>query len=682
MFRNKKYVLLFFALSLFVLSNSAQTPFYTFLNGWRGAGVTEVNGNIVTVSNYQENLNGSDSAWLKINKVSQIGNILSVKNIGIDSSFFEDANALGYGSISFEDSNNWMLSNYNTYTSGKSYRNIYRFSNNMDTVNKSLLISLTGGTNTNGALKNIKYINDTNIILVGQTTSSALGRFLRVISTDTSGSINWQTNIASLQPSIGTFVTSFQIATAADGGYFVTCVDRPDLPNIGDDNLYFLLVKLDKNGSIQWKKRITDGVHTTNPGSIIQKDSNSYIVTWAESWLIEYPNWIIGERKGLDSASVWMGEIDLQGNFKWKKSLYNTAINCDTLKKGDSYFPYNIIKLSDGNFLLCVDHFMNNATYVKVTPDGEVIWNRKIVLLQEQVQGGLLSYTNIKYTKEALDGGILGVGEYYSDPSPLFPTGMRTSLLIKLDQYGCMEPGCHLEGCTDPEALNYNPEAVYDCGCVYDPCPEGHKVTIAARHFKDLALTDFKLYKSTDPSTNLLELDGTTIVNEEHYNQSICVSNDCEEEYILHIDYHRTIPPNSELPFASDDPYKINYFAYFHVNINDSTILDIGGSIFSDRDTTFRFKVCTPEPIVPPNLVYNLYPNPAKENITLKLPDDTDFDKSTSLKIYDLSGRVVLNAPIHSSLSSHSLQQLANGIYTAILFQEGEKLFTQKVVKI
>jgi hypothetical protein len=666
-------------ISSVVISYTAQTPFYTFLNGWRGAGVTEEDGYIYTVSNNQESSNIGAIGGLKVDRVDSSGNMINIWELKNDSAKLEDANPMGYGVTSFNSSANWIGSSYFIYASGNTYSRISRFSSTFDTINKTLLIPTSNSDSTNGGLRNIKYINDTTIILVISDYSSSAGGYLKIRSIDTSGHVNWTRNIYSSQSSQSSRMNSIQISTAADGGYFVSCTDVPDLPDIGDDNRYFLLIKLSKDGVVEWKKRITDGVHVTNPGSVVQKDSNSYLVSWADSWLIEYPNWVVGNRKGLDSASVWLGEIDLQGNFKWKKKIYGIATNCDTIKNSDSYFSYNTLVLSDGNFLICVDNFGTDATYIKVTPEGEVIWNRRIVLLQEQVPGGLFSYTNIKYTKEASDGGILGIGEYYSDQSPLFPNGKRTSLLIKLDQYGCIEPGCHLEGCTDPEALNYNPAAVYDCGCQYDPCPDGNQITIKARHFRDLRLIDFELYKASDPTTNLLSLDGSTLVNEEHYNESACVANNCEEEYILHIDYHRTIAPNSELPFESGDPYKLGYRAYYQVLVNNNVLLDLGQQIFSKRDTTFRFSFCIPD-TTPVIENFNLYPNPTKDFFNLEVPIKENGAVLT-LKIVDVLGREILEQSILNSQTIISVVNWSVGLYTAVVYKGDTPVYTIKVIK-
>lgn len=560
----KKHIT-YFLLSWISIYSYSQIPFYTFLNGWRGAGVTEVDGNIYTLSNYQEYNNGIGAeSWIKLHKIDSLGNVLSEKDVKIDSAKLEGINELGYGAVNFESNNNWVLTGFNVYNTGYFYNHLYRFTSDFDTVNKSLIIpfSLPLGT-SQGFGKNLKYVNDSTIIIAGtdRYSNTQYAYSIKVMSIDTLGNINWQTDIYSDQTTAGNFMNSSQITLASDGGYFISCVDATYLPNVGDDNVYYLLIKLDKDGNLQWKKRITDGVHVSNIGAVVEKDSNSYLISWSESWLIEYPNWLLGNHEAQDSASVWVGEIDLQGDFKWKKSLYKTAVNCDTLKASDSYYPYNFIKLSDGNYLICVDHFMNNATYIKLSPDGEVIWNRKIHLLQEQIPGGLLSYTNIKYTKEAEDSGILGVGEYVSDPSLLFPNGIRTSLLIKLDKYGCIEPGCNLEGCTDEEALNYNPNAIYNCGCIYEKCIDSNSVTIDVRQNAIMSNVDF-YFKQANNEDTLIKHFGYFPSFYDEFKQSSCASYSCDENYELNIKIRGNVSPNAYIPFQSSDPYSIGYCVF------------------------------------------------------------------------------------------------------------------------
>ena len=84
-------------------------------------------------------------------------------------------------------------------------------------------------------------------------------------------------------------------------------------------NKYSLIIKTDHNGVEEWRKRIHGQDYTSYGGTLIEKDSNSYLITWAERYLIHRPNSLIGPGKGMDSACVWIGEIDLEGNFKWKK---------------------------------------------------------------------------------------------------------------------------------------------------------------------------------------------------------------------------------------------------------------------------------------------------------------------------------------------------------------------------
>ena len=55
----------------------------------------------------------------------------------------------------------------------------------------------------------------------------------------------------------------------------------------------------------------------------------------------------------------------------------------------------------------------------------------------------------------------------------------------------------------------------------------------------------------------------------------------------------------------------------------------------------------------------SLYPNPAKQNIVVKL---NEFNKA-SLTVYDLSGRLILNKNLDSSLTNLNVSGFATGVY-------------------
>jgi hypothetical protein len=104
-----------------------------------------------------------------------------------------------------------------------------------------------------------------------------------------------------------------------------------------------------------------------------------------------------------------------------------------------------IIRVSDGSGYVAAGEY--SITYpdfsanlfgwlVKASPEGDSLWSRSLRFFEED--------DNLHYlynVKEAPDGGFIMVGqanEYYAEAYP------QQAWIIKVDQYGCLIPGCHL----------------------------------------------------------------------------------------------------------------------------------------------------------------------------------------------------------------------------------------------
>jgi endonuclease I len=73
-----------------------------------------------------------------------------------------------------------------------------------------------------------------------------------------------------------------------------------------------------------------------------------------------------------------------------------------------------------------------------------------------------------------------------------------------------------------------------------------------------------------------------------------------------------------------------------------------------------------------------VWPNPAKESITVKLP--YDFTESYEIKIVDISGRVILNKTVIGQPVSLDIQSVDNGLYFLVLTTDSEVFRTRIVV--
>jgi hypothetical protein len=100
----------------------------------------------------------------------------------------------------------------------------------------------------------------------------------------------------------------------------------------------------------------------------------------------------------------------------------------------------------------------------------------------------------------------------------------------------------------------------------------------------------------------------------------------------------------------------------------------------SSLSSTFTFKTPYSPTAIDEvmNDIFDVYPNPAQSDLTVKMP----FDKgeNASLKIIDFTGRVVLNKQITSfEKEIISVSELSNGIYLLVASQ-GNKQVSRKIV--
>ncbi len=104
-----------------------------------------------------------------------------------------------------------------------------------------------------------------------------------------------------------------------------------------------------------------------------------------------------------------------------------------------------IITVSDGSGYVATGHYYEGypdftadlfGWLVKASPEGDSLWSRKYHFL-EAVQDLHYLYD----VKETSDGGFIMVGQAKELNAPAYP---QQAWLIKVDQHGCLVPGCHL----------------------------------------------------------------------------------------------------------------------------------------------------------------------------------------------------------------------------------------------
>lgn len=77
-----------------------------------------------------------------------------------------------------------------------------------------------------------------------------------------------------------------------------------------------------------------------------------------------------------------------------------------------------------------------------------------------------------------------------------------------------------------------------------------------------------------------------------------------------------------------------------------------------------------------------IYPNPAKETITLDIPSSIDFSTSLTFKVMDLTGREIQKYKITTNQTSLDIQNWSTGVYSVLLINDDNILHTQKIIKL
>lgn len=76
--------------------------------------------------------------------------------------------------------------------------------------------------------------------------------------------------------------------------------------------------------------------------------------------------------------------------------------------------------------------------------------------------------------------------------------------------------------------------------------------------------------------------------------------------------------------------------------------------------------------------LFDIYPNPTKEIITIKF---ASYIENSKFELFDLQGKIVYNEKINESNNSIHLNQLSNGIYFYRISTDGKSLQTGKLSK-
>ena len=264
--------------------------------------------------------------------------------------------------------------------------------------------------------------SDGGYILAGSTSSKAW-----LVKTDANGNEQWQRTIGGNE-----FSEAYFAIQTSDGGYIIAGSAR----SYGSDNLDFLLVKTDAEGTEQWNRtfggdsrdRLYSFQQTADGGYIFGGDTRSFGTGSSDFWLVKTDNngielWnrtfggddndraysvqqtsdggfiLAGVTRSLHWYDCWLVKTDNEGVEMWNR----------TIGPNEDNSPHSILQTPDGGYIIAGETGSaesggyNDMWLVRTDPDGYVQW--------EMTLGGTGQGDVARSVVLAPDGGLVVAGD-------------------------------------------------------------------------------------------------------------------------------------------------------------------------------------------------------------------------------------------------------------------------------
>jgi len=196
--------------------------------------------------------------------------------------------------------------------------------------------------------------------------------------------------------------------------------------------------KLSKEtGVVLWHKTYGNETKWQEGGKLIKLQDGRVMYTWCEPRTIGFAVDLLNPNR-----NIYWAEIDEETGLAQVDSLHGQIPNA-------AYYIKNVQQLADGSIIISGDFQVDNSFFIlKMTPEAEVEWFRRIYVFNDQIVPGsniLFVFKDLQYTGEEFL--ITGRQINYGSANPL-AAGNFTAL-IRLDEFGCLEPGCQYSVSTE-----------------------------------------------------------------------------------------------------------------------------------------------------------------------------------------------------------------------------------------
>jgi type IX secretion system substrate protein len=316
----------------------------------------------------------------------------------------------------------------------------------LDSIRKIFLIKYTPGGDTifTKSYLHPLYPQESFVYLANLTTTDD-GGFIMTGNLEMPAGIN-NTDILVLKTdSLGNEIFKKNFGTTsfdelsysvirAGTGYIIGALQNNGNTSIQNYSFRTLIIRIDSVGQKQWQylSPIDSGLRDA-ANDMVLLDDGSLVVASGVGTEIDHPS------VNVVYFDKYVFKLNPDGEIEWELTFPDSALTSwSTTTK--------ILKLTDGSGYLLAGmaynalpppkYFIVSGWLSKITPDGDSIWTRKFAFLNDGQDEH-----KIYDLKETPDGGFILCGEARdwsgTDSIP------QQAWLLKLDEYGCLVPGCY-----------------------------------------------------------------------------------------------------------------------------------------------------------------------------------------------------------------------------------------------
>jgi len=258
---------------------------------------------------------------------------------------------------------------------------------------------------------------------------------------DSTGNILWRYNHGLIH---NEDLKDFPVEVAAFGSHFIVACwlsnDNKVFKNYDTQNYLFAI---DTTGAVLWEYYSPEEVLMREPEALYVEEDGSVIVSTflGEEFIIN------ASSHGMEWHTNYIYKLNPPNEVEWSVSFeqpYPTIGNLSNLHK--------IIKATDDSGYVIAGHVTQldeeegpdiRGWLLKISPEGDSLWSRRFRYLDPNPQTDFHEFYDLEATP---DGGYLMAGQvkWEAGPPPI-----QQGWLVKVDEWGCLVPGCHLPSSTN-----------------------------------------------------------------------------------------------------------------------------------------------------------------------------------------------------------------------------------------